>query len=481
MRIKIDFFNILIILTSLISIIVTTLFFNNITVGYHMIIVFPLIFIIFYLFILNQLRSSLYPFVSYGIIGMQWIKMVLMPPILALAGNNVGVFYINPNPISIKFAIVLILYEFIVSSIFSFIWLLFINSPMNKNKTKNLSLSGNRFVYILFLVLMIFVSLTIGRSNNLLNFLIIPLSEDGRIGDITDTSLILARQIIIIGLFLFFLLITNWSKEKYDKSRKEKYINYALIAAFINLAFIVGERRSAQIYTALITIWILIKTFPKFKKRIYIIVYSSALFVLIFMSIYKFFGAFLYTSYADAVHQSDVSIEWLSRTLLSYFFGPENVAITIDFKRNTNIDLGNYIYDHLRSTFGLSFLLKGDGILTSEIFNTYVYNQPMKTGHVISSVGYGYLYFGALLSPIISIINIIISSLVEKAMNLCKSYEMTYIWGLILVRFITNLFVNTPPLVSNATMTLGTGGLLFAVAIILRRITFTKSFRGGID
>lgn len=469
MKFKLDLFNNLIVFSGLCSFIVTLIFSSNFAEGYFFMTLFPFLFVIAYVFLLQDLRYSSYRFLPYGIILMQWIKMVLMPPVCAIAGENVGFFYINPEVDSIKLAIILISYEFLATSLFSFLWLKISSNRKISGKRENrYLLKGNRLIYFLYLMLTLVVVMTIGKSNNLLNFLIIPLTGGGRIGDITETKLVLARQIIIIGLFLVFLLTTSWSKKKFEITNNSIYVNVAILAAFVNLAFIVGERRTSQIYTALVTIWVLSKSFPNYKKRIYYSIGLSAFSVLFFMSIYKFFAAYQYTSYFGALQGSSVDFAWFSRTLQSYFFGPENVAITVDFKNNSNLGIGNLIFDYLRSTFGLNFLLKGGGDLTSKLFNTFVYKQPMVTGHVLSAVGYGYLYFGFILSPIISISNIIIASIVEKKMHKSTSYEMSYIWGYILVRFITNLYVNTPPLISYATMILGTGGLLFMTSILLK-------------
>lgn len=469
MKYKLDLFNNLIVLSGLFSFVITLIFSPNFAEGYFFMTFFPLFFVIIYILLLQPLRFSGYRFLPYGIILMQWIKMVLMPPVCSIAGDDVGFFYINPEVASIELAIILITYEFLATSLFSFLWLkLVVNKKTDEEKNHKYFLKGNRLVYLMYLILTLVVIFTIGRSNNLLNFLIIPLTGGGRIGDVTETKLVLARQIIIIGLFLVFLLTTSWSKKKFEITNNSKYVNIAILAAFLNLAFIVGERRTSQVYTALVTIWVLSKSFPKYKKRIYYFIGISAFSVLFFMSIYKFFAAYQHNSYFGALQSSNIDFAWFSRTLQSYFFGPENVAITVDFKNNSNLGIGNIIFDYLRSTFGVSFLLKDGGDLTSKLFNTFVYKQPMATGHVLSAVGYGYLYFGFILSPIISISNIIIASLVEKKMHKSSSYEMSYIWGYILVRFITNLYVNTPPLISYATMTLGTGGLLFMTSILLK-------------
>lgn len=468
MKFKFDAFNALVVISSLFSFIVTLAYFSNFASGYKGMIILPILFLILYCFIFQSLRNKGLPFTVYGIIIMQWIRFVLMPPVCAAAGENVGFFYINPMTESIEFAILMMIYEMLAISVFSLLWF---NSKkissISKRKVKGFLLSGNMFVYLIFILLAIIIVFSVGKNYNLLHFGYIPIQAE-RLGDMTDTYLVLARQIVIIALFLIFLWTVNYCKIKYEKTSRRIYVDIAIIIAIINVAIIVGERRTAQIYSASISMWILLKTFPMYKKRIFASIGTMALIVLSLMSIYKFFAAFQYGSYIAALSNSNADAGWLSRTLQSYFFGPENIASTIEFSKSIGLNISNMIFDLSRSTFGISFLLKGKGGLTSELFNTYIYGKPTVSGHLISGLGYGYIYFGALLSPVIVIINIIISSKVEKKLYESQSYEMVYLIGYIVVRFSTNLFINTAPLINYSTMLIGTAGLLFLVAKILK-------------
>jgi len=469
MKLKIDTFNVLIFISSTLSFVVSIMYSANYAEGYHAMMFFPIFFLIFYFLFLQSLRCSNFPFTVYGIIGMQWIRFVLMPPVCAIAGENVGFWYINPTTNSLNLAIILVIYEFLIVSIFSKV--LFSSTNINKfikQRHERLILDGNKLIYLAFILVAISILFIEGRNDRLIYFLYIPIASSRRVGDLIDTYLVLARQIVIVGLFLSFLWIVSYCKLRYEKNRKKIYVYLAIIVALINVAVIVGERRTAQIYTAIVCMWILSKTFPLHKKRVFFSIGITAFFVLLLMSVYKFFAAFQYSSYVTALTNSNIDIAWFSRTLQSYFFGPENVAAVIDFSKTYNIRIENMFFDFLRSIFGISFLMKGQGVLTSERFNTYIYGVDTPTGHVISSISYGYIYFGVLLSPIITVLNIIISSKIEKKMYTSKSYEMTYVWVYILARFATNLFVNTPPLISYATIMLGTGGLLFITAKILK-------------
>ncbi|AKG73461.1 hypothetical protein [Salinicoccus halodurans] len=471
MRINIDLFNISIIVTSILSFLVSLFFYQNVSPGYNNIILLPLIYLFIYIIILQNLRRVPSYFVVYGIILMQWIRFVLMPPVIIMAGSMPGMAYINPSEFTLNLAILLMIYELIFTSVFAFFWfttrkkkLIFLS------RDKDISFKGNKLIYSLFIILGIVLAITIGLNNNILNFAYIPIDETNqeRIGDLTNTFLVLIRQIILISLFIIFLWTVHVAKKFYEKSSKSIYIDFAIIMALLNVIIIVGERRTVQIYTALVCIWILSKVFPYYKKRIIFNIGLVAFIVLFFMSVYKFLAAYTSGSYITAIGSADMDIFWWSRTLQSYFFGPENIAATIEFSKIYSSSGENLIFDITRSIFGLSFLAKGDGILTSAAFNTYIYGENRQTGHVISAIGYGTIYFGKILSPIIAVINIIIAAKIEEFMKISKSYEMMFVWCYILVRFATNLFVSTPPLLSYGSMMLGTAGLLFITAIGLK-------------
>lgn len=461
MKFKLDTFNILIIVTSFISIAVTVMYSGNFLNGYEVLILYPFIYLTAYILILQNIRYSPYPLMAYGIILMQWIRFILMPPIIALAANNPGLESFYTSRESLIKASFLIIYEFLFISLFSFIAF----NSKRYHYQRNVNLAGNKLVYIIFILMGIFLLITIALPNNLVSFFFIPI-EEGRIGDTNDTLLILVQQVITLALMLTFLVTVNKAKKKYKQNKKRIYIIIAILAAILNVSFIVGERRTSILYSAIITIYILINVFPQFKKNILLLIGLPAIIVLGAMSIYKFFGAFLFASYNEAIVNSEIDFSWLSETLQSYFFGPKNIAMTIEFSQSSFFSYKDMLFDFLRSTFGINNLLKDIQLTTSQMYNMSIYGNQI-TGHVISSVAYGYIYFGFILSPLIASLNIFLGLKAEGLMNKSKSLEFKYIWGYVTVRFCTNLFVNTPPLISASTIMIGTGGLLFFVSQIL--------------
>lgn len=453
-------------ISSIISFIFTLLDYNNIPNEYIGFIFMPIIFLFFYNMVyIPILKSRRYKIVTYFLILSMWPKMTLLPLLSALTGNYNGFSYVYATSSSISLANFLIIHEFIISSIFLY-FLIRLSKPIQLVVNKNI-MKGNKLVYLAFITLGILIYFFIGRANNLIHFFIIPISDGGRLGDITSTPLVLARQIIILSIAVIAMWIISSCKKAYDAKRKNIYIYIATFSTLINISIIVGERRSAIIYSGFVFTYMLVKTFPKRKKKIMILTLGTAIIVFGLMSIYKFFAAFEAGSYYNSLTQTKIDLEWIYRTLNPYLGSPLEVGATIDMSNLVNIPWYNILFDFARSTFGLSFLLKGQGTLTSAMFNHYIYSNPfIDVGHVITSVGYGYIYFGAILSPLILCLNIFIATKIENLFIKARSYETMYLWGYMLIRFST-LGASTPPLISGATIQLFTAGLLFFIASIL--------------
>ncbi|MBM7665256.1 hypothetical protein JOC25_001715 [Solibacillus kalamii] len=459
--------NLFIILTSLLSILYCLLSIGNIPLGYELIWIQPLVYLLSYFLIyLKILRTKKYKITVYSILILSWLRLVMIPFISSISGQFEGASYINVSQESLNLANFLIIYEFIVVSFF----LAFIIHLKNNyyygdfNLKSNLELKGNKIVYAVFIFVSFLLYITIGRQLNLLEFFVISINTSERFSDITSTPLVLLRQIFKVSMIFIFVWCTSYFYKRYIETNSRKYVLFAIILAILNVGVIIGERRSEQLYTLLVIVFILIKIFKKHRKKIIVSVSIATGIVLLFMSIYKHFAAFYYGSYTAALSTSNSDIKWLSETLHLYFFGIQNVAATIELKSAVDLSVFNMLYDYGRSFFGISFFLKDKMIMTTEYFNTFIYGFNKAGGHVMSGIGYGYFYLGVLFSPIIVCLNVFIAIKLEKWFNNTDSYELKYIVGYMLVRFATNIFVNTPPLISLSTIMLFTAGLLFLVA-----------------
>ncbi|MFT0130040.1 hypothetical protein ACMHYK_01460 [Candidatus Enterenecus avicola] len=457
-----------VVLTFIVSQILTLLYFDNLPSGYQLIVLLPSIFVVgFFLFFFEFIGKCSNPFVLYGTSVMEWIRFIILPPICAIAGNQNGMVYINPTVSSLNLSIILMIVEYFAVCLFCKLMI----KPVKPHRTQKNAyiIIGRKSIYVLFFAFSLIVYFFLGRGKGLIRFLIINVAQGERIGDTTETGSLIIRQLILCTMFLSFVLIVNYFWKRYQKTHKNIYVYGALIAAAINISIIVGERRTAQVYALLCSLWILINLFPKYRKKIIISLTAVAGFVLLFMSIYKFFGAFMFDSYEDAISNSEFDIPFLSRTLQIYFFGPENIAITLDFFKIKDLDIFQMFFDFLRSIFGFNYIFRGMNDITSVAFNTFIYGTEQKTGHLLSAAGYGFGFLGPFFIPFFSLINIYISLKLENLLYRLKSLELIYIVTYVLTRFVTNLFLNTPALLTQATMMAFTSLVVVGIAALLNR------------
>lgn len=440
--------------------------YNIVPQGYKMMIFLPLIFIIGYIFLeLTVILKKRYLVTTYAFIFLSFIRLVLIPIFSLLANSYKEVEYGTFIYESLNRAINLMIYEYIICCLFIFILTrIFRGFYFKLDFRNNIKLVGNTFIYKCFLVLGLILFILFGYKMNLIQFVAISSNTGERFGDVSGTFYVLITQIIKISVITLFLLIVSYCSKKYNISKKNIYVNIAILVALINVSLIVGERRLIVLYTGISSICVLIYSFPKKRKKILLIIGMAMLSILSLMTIYKSFYAFRYESYLDAVKNSNLDISFIPKTLQAYFWGPHNISMMLDMKESYSPQLNNVIFDFFRSTFGFNFIFKDFGVLTSVKFNTFVYGTYTQTGRLISSIAYGYYYLGFLLAPVFSIINICLSMIIENKFYKSTSIEEVFLWSYALSRLAFSLLFNTPAIINLITTLLATMGLLFWVS-----------------
>lgn len=404
-------------------------------------------------FIYNNIRLTIL------VVGIcLWFRMVLIPLLGACDSS-----YFNKVNIAngaVQISLYLCLYESLVISFI--IYFLSRTEYVHCNRMK--VLYGNKKVYALFILIALFVYLSVGRNYHMFEFAIKAIGTGERGEEELDARILLIRQIMGSGLLFTFFYLVEKCRQKYWQNARSKYVICALLGAMFMVCIITGERRTSQIYIAFSACWLLMNVFPKYKKKIIVTILLVVAFVLLMMSIYKHMNAFLYDSYTDALKYGDVG-EGFSATMFdAYFYGVNTISKNIEFGMNANLSLFNFLYDMVRCTFGLNLFVPRNIHLTSETYNLYMYGGFQTHGYLLSSVGYGYIYFGVVFAPVATFINVFLLSLFERRLKTAGSIEMTYIWAFIFMRFGFGILGSLPPLVSLCTRYIFFNGSLYLLA-----------------
>lgn len=405
-------------------------------------------------------KKSNYQISVIMVLALLWIRMIFLP----MYGLSEGLYSRMDSNVD-SLAVILCCYECLVVTIV----LLFIATKKDSVSKQDLTLRGSPTIYMLFILFALGIFVIYGRDLSLFEFGIKTIGERiDREGDITDERVVIIRQIVSSGyLFLFFCFISSL-KKSFDISKNRSFLYCSILLSAMMVCVIIGERRSAQIYIAFSCIWLLSHIYSKYSKRIILSIGSVALFVLITMTIYKQFNAFLYNSYEEAVHYGSFSEGMSAGIIDAYFNGIDTIAKNIKFAQTAGLSISNLFYDFFRSFFGLHYFLKG-GLLTSEIYNLQIYGGGQSTGLLLSSVGYGYIYLGPIFAPLFTVFNVIVVCFLEKRMRSTSSIEMSYIWAFVYMRFAYGFLLSFPQLLNSASRYLIINGLIIFFATISKR------------
>ena len=424
----------------------------------------PIVFFLFLHFI--GLQNNIWhsrPLTSYIISGLLWMRMVFLP----FYGALVGAFTTSSASVELSNhfigAVSLCIYDCIAITIV--LYLFAIRKDKTERSYMTRGLFGQSEVYFLFVGLALILFITVGRSMNLFDFFIKPIAEDiEREDELISGREMIIRQIVSSGVMFFFLFVSAWLKKRYDKTLSNKYFYWSLLCAILLIAIIVGERRTSQVYKAFASGYLLLSLYPRKRNKIVSYIGIAALVVLSAMTIYKQFYGFMYSSYSEAIHNASMAQGFSYGLMDAYFYGIDTVAKNLHYGQLINGGIGQFLYDFFRNIFGLNFFVPGGRLLTSQLYNDIIYSGDQLTGFLLSSSGYGYVFFGYALAPIITAFNLVMMLFLEKSLRRSRSIEWQYVFAYVFIRFGFGALGATPPLINFSTRFFVINALLICVA-----------------
>ncbi|WP_368863270.1 capsular biosynthesis protein [Staphylococcus hominis] len=400
--------------------------------------------------------------IIFDILGI--VRLVIIPLLIGITGDKI----IDNLPLGHNYfnqAVILISIEYIIGSLFIYIFSQVFTNKISQRES-NYRLSGSKLFYLLFIIVMFFIFISSSNARNSVSFLIIQTHDNGRGTEDVSSTVVLIRMLFQLALALMFIISSYLSYLKYKKNPKIYYLFLPLIFGLINISLIVGERRSLQLYTLISILVIISLLFKKHSKKINTIILIVGGFVLLLMTLYKELYIFNYSSYSEALKASSTQKINFIDQIQSYFYGPSNAASAIDYLNYYPGSFRQFIFDNTRSIFGLNLFINHHQLITSQLFNQLIYGNKQLTGHLISSAGYGYIYFGPTLFFIVLIFNLLLSCSLEVIVHKTKSLELIFVGTYIYMRVIANVFGHTTPIIT----------LVSSVVIIYSVIIITSMF-----
>lgn len=383
---------------------------------------------------LSKLKTTYYSLIV--VLFIYWFRLVVLPVLAYSIKNETHIDYGLP--------IFLTLYEFLAVSVF------ILSSKCERGWNAKVKLQGNVSVYVIYGLIAVLVYFLFARGMGMFEFIVKEVNTEERGGDLEGTRTLIIRQLVNCGmLFTYLLLIVRFSN-KYTRLNSRKYLYYALLISLIFISIISGERRTSIIYKAFAVFVVLIQLFPSQKQKITRFIAITALVILVFMTIYKSFHAYMYSSYFEALNSRQPTEALGGGAWDSYFFGIQTIAKNIEFIEKNTLSIGNLVYDFFRSIFGIHFFVKDSGFTTSQLYNLSLYDGGQTNGYLFASISYGYAYFGLLLAPVVSLTTVFFMTKIEYLMHKVASVEMLYICAIIFMRLAFG-FMGDPTSLLNMT------------------------------
>lgn len=391
-----------------------------------------------------------------------FFKFSIMPLIIVLTDVYANPIFSRGEQSYYQKGIFLELYCFIVL----FLTMLFFNKLINGNKSiKNfgteIDILGHKFLYITLFLLSITLFVFIAYPSKMISFFIINTNDNGnRLEESLSLSMMIIRQIIVIGFNLIFISSCYVGYKKYSMNNNVKFLIIPVFFAIINIGLIVGERRSLQVYTTLCCLIILLYIFREHRKLILGSIGITSFIVLSGMTIYKHLNAFIYGSYSEALRAAidsgkDATGWGPANTLQAYLYGPQSLATSLKYESIYNIEINQLFFDVARSFIGISFFVKNHGTLLSVKYNNFLFNDiSTNTGHIIPNSVYGYIFLGFFLSPLLMCIQGLIIVFLERIFFENKYLEIKFVSLFILFRLSVDIFSNFPQSINIASLTL---------------------------
>ena len=373
---------------------------------YNLMFLLPIAFLICYeIFLKNSFNHFREFSICYTIVS--FIRYVVTPLLIVLGGRYDGRSSVTPSTDSFILAFVLMIFELLVCSIT--IWLL--NRKLGKLKKndgkQDIIFPKHWIVYAIFigitLVMAILHPSTLSAfsfilpNENLFNY-----DDFDLINQITILFLSVAKNILtLMALSSFYKM--------YNVNRKAIWVFLSFAVVLLNSVIYFGTNRFDFVLSLVASTIIFCMLFKRYKR--------AAMVIMALLCVVGFTMISQARNLRGAINK-DNEFYQIADIAQMYFGGPYNVAIAIEtadeYPEGRNIKTA--VYDCTRSVLGLNIIVRNmNGVeLSSYYFNRRIFNNS-HSSQIIPMLGEGYYLFGAIFSPVLDIIFIMIAYCLKKS------------------------------------------------------------------
>lgn len=376
--------------------------------GYEFQFMIPLSFgIVYYIY-----SPLLYKYgIGYFVLNIVLIFRYLFTPVFIKFAkyNMINSQYIDSY--FLRFSIWFIILEMVTICLTLFIFDKLNHTNLKSQKKIELKRIFNNKVLFFFFILILINIVLFPQSFSQYNF-IFNLNTDQNMIIKLPT---LVKLTLDISKIIITLCLIEKNFNQYKITKKNKYIIYSiLIIIIINISIFDRVVRNTILTQGLTFLYLLIRLFPTYRKRISIIVISCLIGILLTVTVVRFQGTEDIKEGLDSYN-----IHEIANMFSSYFAGQPNIAVGLNtkelFKEDTTIL--NFISDVFSNVAIINKFIPGK-LDTVTRFNYTIYNHWKWADQIPPTSIQGYIHFGVLG---VIILPIIISFLILKLDQKSKS------------------------------------------------------------
>ncbi len=388
-----------------------------------------------------------------------FFRFVILPITMVIANYSGGRSLVTPRDSSFDIAVILMIFELLVSFLLIRIMERRIHLKNLNQKKLELKLGGRRnLIFILFIVLSLIFLLFDNRWLLVINFFQAqPLiwGDDLPIEAMFGSYLfmIVKQMLFVFGIFYFF--------KSYQKNKSPVFLVLAITITVLNIGIFMGTNRADVLVGSFAALLLLFFLFP--LKNIKIIAVAMVIGIMGLLT--QISETRNFSAYSAGKSNSLI----MADNLQAYLGGPYNVAIAIETKSNypqaSNIEV--LFFDIFRPMLGVNFLVRDLPLEYSNIyFNRRMFLADHPRSQIIPMIGQGNLFFGYFFSPLFNVIFILLAywftSLALKRGNLMLFYFLI----LTVIRMSFMMGQNTMNLINDMSFNL----FLFIIIFHLNKI-----------
>lgn len=387
--------------------------------GYEHVAILPVGFIIFSVLVLLATWGRGPSFILWVCLPSAFLRYTVFPVLVYINDGYAGRSGIPPSADSYNLAVALMFYEILLIGIVVFFCERRIKAGTSFNPSQVKTLP------VWYSVILISASLALiaifPQSVFLINFVkpYVAVDEAGASSGAVFAGIffIAAKLFLIISIMHRLAISSRWRKLAAP---------VAAVFGLFNLMVYFGTNRMAIVLTAVATLWLMRNLFQGREKK--------ALLIMVGMTVALFS---LVTGEREYVKTTSLPTEALADNIQVYTGGVYNVAV--------GIEVGEYypearsfkvlLQDFVRPTVGLNLLAKGWDVSYSNVyFNDRVWTYVDRRSQIMPMLAQGYLFFGAILAPLISALFVLFGYWLLSNLNKVKYLEVKFCMALVCLR-----------------------------------------------